>query len=129
MFCTNCGSQVNEGSAFCPACGSPLAPAAQPSQPQYQQQQYQQPQYQQPQFQPYPLDNNGTVYSKRERMIALLLCLFLGYLGVHRFYVGKIGTGIIWLLTFGCFGIGVLVDIITIATGSFHDDNDLPLKP
>lgn len=125
MFCTNCGAQVNEGDAFCPACGSPLKAPVPPTQPGYQQP----PQYQQPQYQPCQPVHNGTICSPKERMIALLLCIFLGGMGVHRFYVGKIGTGIIWLLTFGCFGIGVLVDIITIATGSFCDSDDLPLKP
>jgi len=43
MFCSKCGNQVSEGTAFCPACGSPVAAQAQPQQPQYQQPQYQQP--------------------------------------------------------------------------------------
>jgi len=46
---------------------------------------------------------------------------FLGFLGVHRFYVGKIGSGIAQLLTFGGLGIWALVDLIILATGSFTD--------
>ena len=58
---------------------------------------------------------------------ALILCVLLGGLGVHRFYVGKIGTGILQLLTLGGLGIWVLIDIILIATGKFKDKagNDL----
>lgn len=59
--------------------------------------------------------------SDKSRLVALLLCWFLGYLGVHRFFVGKVGTGILWLLTAGLFGIGWLVDLIMILCGSFKD--------
>ena len=59
---------------------------------------------------------------------ALLLCLFLGVLGIHRFYVGKIGTGILMILTFGGLGIWALVDLVLIAVGSFTDKNGLPLR-
>jgi TM2 domain-containing membrane protein YozV len=58
----------------------------------------------------------------------LLLCLLLGALGVHRFYVGKVGTGILMLVTLGGFGIWALVDIIMIAVGSFKDKDGLPIK-
>jgi len=61
--------------------------------------------------------------SNKNWVICLLLCIFLGYLGVHRFYVGKIGTGILWLLTVGLFGIGYIVDLLLIATFKFTDAN------
>lgn len=48
----------------------------------------------------------------KDRVVTLLLCAFLGYLGIHRFYEGKIGSGIIYLLTGGLFGIGYVVDFI-----------------
>ena len=66
--------------------------------------------------------------SKKNKIVALLLCIFLGWMGVHRFYVGKVGTGILYLLTAGLFGIGWIVDIILIAVGSFKDQFDLPLR-
>lgn len=59
--------------------------------------------------------------SDKNKITALLLCIFLGGLGIHRFYVGKIGTGIVWLLTGGVFGIGWIVDIIMIAVDKFND--------
>ncbi len=67
-----------------------------------------------------------------KRTTALLLALvsfipFVPVAGLHRFYVGKIGTGILWLFTWGMFGIGTLVDIILIAVGQFKDRDDLPL--
>ena len=59
--------------------------------------------------------------SEKSRTAAALLCFFLGYLGVHRFYVGKVGSGILWLLTAGLFGVGALIDFIIILCGSFKD--------
>ena len=62
-----------------------------------------------------------TDISPKSRLVALLLCVFLGWLGVHRFYLKKIGTGILMLCTVGGFGFWVIADIILIACGSFRD--------
>lgn len=69
----------------------------------------------------------GMPVSYKNRLVMLLLCVFLGYIGIHRFYAGKIGTGILYIFTGGLFGIGVIVDIIMIATGSFKDSNGCPV--
>ena len=59
--------------------------------------------------------------SDKNWLATLLLCLFLGRIGVHRFYVGKVGTGILQLITLGGCGIWTLIDLIMIITGSFTD--------
>ena len=66
--------------------------------------------------------------SDKDWLTTLLLFLFLGGIGVHRFYVGKTGTGILYIFTFGLFGIGVIIDFIKILTGKFTDKQGLPVK-
>ena len=48
-----------------------------------------------------------------------LLTFFVGIFGVHRFYVGKIGTGVLMLITLGGLGVWFLVDLILVVTGQF----------
>ncbi len=59
--------------------------------------------------------------SEKKRLVAFLLCFFLGCLGVHRFYVGKVGSGIVQILTLGGLGIWALIDLIMILCGAFKD--------
>ena len=63
--------------------------------------------------------------SPKSRLVTLLLCFFLGVLGIHRFYVGKAGTGILMVLTLGGIGIWALIDLILILVGSFKDKQGL----
>ena len=110
--CCRCGARLTGGVCYCPqcqrifqgdvkycdVCGVTTLPGYPPQRASY-------------------MDS----HPQKSWLVALLLCLFLGLLGVHRFYTGKIGTGILWLFTVGCFGIGWLVDFVMICTGSFTD--------
>ena len=60
--------------------------------------------------------------SEKDWLVTLLLCLFLGGIGVHRFYAGKIGTGILQLITLGGCGIWTLIDFIMILTGNCKEN-------
>lgn len=66
--------------------------------------------------------------SPKSRLVTLLLCFFLGAFGIHRFYNGKIGTGILYIFTGGLCGFGIVVDFILILLGSFRDSYGMPIK-
>ena len=103
---------------------------AQYGQPQQPYGQYgQQPQGYSPQqgqwgVQGYPLQ----VAQQRDWLTTLLLCLFLGVFGIHRFYTGHTAIGVIQLLTFGGCGIWALIDLILIISGSYTDSNGVQLR-
>ena len=63
----------------------------------------------------------------KDWLVALLLSIFLGSLGIDRFYLGYIGLGILKLLTCGGLGIWWLIDLILLATGKMTDKNGQPL--
>ena len=86
-----------------------------------------QPQYQQPQPTPNIIINNANHnvntninrggYGRgkpKNKWVALLLCFFFGFLGVHKFYEGKVGMGILYILTVGFFGIGLVIDFLVL---------------
>ena len=58
---------------------------------------------------------NGMGYGRpKDKWVSFLLCLFLGYLGAHKFYEGKAGMGLVYIFTVGLFGIGWIIDCISI---------------
>lgn len=99
VYCQKCGTPMTPEDRFCRKCGCdstvPLWTVAPPA--------------------------AVVNASDRKRAVALLLCFFLGIFGVHRFYVGKTGTGLIWLFTLGLLTFGMLYDFILIAAGEFRD--------
>lgn len=104
-FCRNCGAEVNENAAICVRCGAWVNENANNSN-----------------------NENNNQENNQRWLVVLLLCFFLGYLGVHRFYVGKTGTGVVQLLTCGGCGIWLLIDFIMILVGSFTDADGNKIK-
>ena len=66
---------------------------------------------------------------RKKKIIALILCLlgFFGIAGLHRMYVGKAGSGVLQLFTFGFCLIGTIIDLIAILSGGFKDSYGQPL--
>jgi TM2 domain-containing membrane protein YozV len=64
----------------------------------------------------------------KSKIITLLLCIFLGYLGIHRFYTGYAWLGVLYILTGGILGIGIIVDLIFIIFGGYEDVDGNLLK-
>ncbi len=72
--------------------------------------------------------NYNTPTSDRSKNTALILCIFGGIIGLHRYYVGKIGTGLLYTFTAGLFMVGYFCDIISICMGTFRDNVGMPLR-
>lgn len=106
MKCENCGANLT--AQQCAYCGSRQKEQPQPQVHEHHYY-YHQTYSQEPQTSP------------KNRWVALLLCLLLGMIGAHKFYVGKIGMGFLYLFTGGLFGVGWMVDCIFILLGVSTD--------
>ena len=108
-FCKHCGQKIPAAAVICTHCGCQVEEMKQPDQPSI-------------------VINNANTNTNtntninaaalgirmRNKWVAFFLCLFLGYFGAHKFYEGKGGTGILYLFTFGLFGIGWFIDCIVL---------------
>ena len=75
------------------------------------------------------VDNSCVVeVSKKNRAIALILCMLFGWLGLHRFYVDKHGTALAMMLTLGGFGLWYFIDFVMISAGTFEDKEGKPIR-
>ena len=96
-YCKHCGKQILKEAVVCINCGLQVEELKQSGQ---------------------VVINNSNINTgmlgEKNKWVALALCVFLGILGGHKFYEGKTGLGVLYLFTGGLFGIGVLVDIITL---------------
>lgn len=72
--------------------------------------------------------NYSTITSDKSKNTALILCVAGGLMGLHHFYVGNIGKGMLYMFTGGLFIFGWIADIIKISTGGFKDNSGAPLR-
>ena len=104
-YCKHCGEMIDKDCVICPKCGKQVEELKKSSES-------------------IVINNTNTASANasvhvvggriKNKWVAFFLCLFLGYIGIHKFYEGKIGMGILYMFTGGLFGIGWFVDIIVL---------------
>ena len=99
MYCRECGNKIKNNAIICIHCGVSTT---------------------------IPIPNYDS--DQKEWLVTLLLCFFVGYLGIHRFYTGHTAIGIVQLLTLGGCGVWTLIDFIIILVGSYKDSDGRLLK-
>lgn len=111
-YCSKCGAKIQDGETSCTACGAKInggntGNAGAPIIVNVENKN---------------VNNASSGYggAQKSKVVALLLCFFFGLLGAHRFYEGKVGTGILWLFTGGLFGVGAVVDFFILLFKPSH---------
>lgn len=130
MYCKYCGKEIDDDAFFCQHCGGNLGAAA--PQNHARQETPKQESSAAPQQPVINVINQNTNVNNvgipfKKKWTAFWLCLFLGEFGIHRFYVGKVFTGLIWMFTLGLCGVGWLIDLLVILCGGFKDKHGFRL--
>lgn len=105
-FCKHCGAKIVEDAILCTSCGRQVEDIK--------------PETASPNIVINNANSNinanisSGIGRAKNKWFSLLLCFFLGFFGAHKFYEGKIGMGVLYLFTCGLFGIGILIDFITL---------------
>lgn len=100
MYCSNCGKEIADNAIMCPACGAPAKKKE---------------------------TETFIDASEKDWLTTLLLCFFLGGLGIHSFYAGKTLFGVLQLITLGGCGVWALIDFIMIICGAYKDAEGKPI--
>lgn len=106
-YCSNCGQLIDMRAEICPRCG-----VRQAYMPPYN----------------YDMRVEDPTLSDKDWLTTLLLCIFLGSFGIHRFYTGNTLYGVLQLITLGGCGIWTIIDFIFLLTGSYKDGEDKFVK-
>lgn len=121
MKCPNCGGPWDREDRCCIYCGTRFERDKDAESKQEIHIHYHQEQRAEPHVRVEHIYTPMEMRSTRSRTFALVLCIFLGLFGAHKFYLGKIGMGVIYLLTYGLFGIGWVIDLFILTLGNPKD--------
>ena len=113
MFCKFCANEIDENVIICPRCGKQVA-ELKIDDSNYKQVIINNSASSSASTESPVVTQTSKVPREKNKWIAFLLCLLLGYIGAHKFYEGKIIFGIIYILTLGFWGIGILIDLVLI---------------
>lgn len=132
MRCPSCGANVN--GAFCEYCGARMPAERVEAQTINAENVVVNNYYQSPAWghagrsnSPHSTCSEGAVSSK-SKLVTLLLLVFLGMFGGHRFYIGSYGLAVVYLFTLGLFGVGWAVDLVLLLLNRLNDRNGLPVS-
>lgn len=143
MLCNNCGAPIAPDQSYCPNCGTKIVRVQTQTAPEFKEnndfyidesgevrRKESFPEYErrQPVYETRDIYERRHLVSDKSRLVALLFWVFLGVVGGHQFYAGRIGKGILYFFTGGLFGIGLIIDLVQILTGNFKDKYGLPMK-